>query len=101
MRSRKLGADDHANLQSKVFEGATAAQFAEFAHGVLIVEQERSIRSDMFALIDGPDALDPVKAAQAWIELRAAYKLVARLEKIKKAGVAAQQAIDRSTTKAE
>lgn len=101
MRKRALGLDDQANLQEKVFQGAAASSFAEFARGVLIGEQESAIRKRIFDAIDSGDPLDPTKAAQAWIELRAVYKLIARLERLGAAGIAAQNTLDSSSPKTE
>ena len=96
MRNRPLSPDEQADLQSKVLEGAAAKQFADFARSVVIVDQERGIRKRMFDAIDSEEPLNPIKAAQAWIELRAAYKLVHRLETIAKTGVSAQNTLARS-----
>jgi hypothetical protein len=78
-------------LQEKVLQGAAATHLADFAEQVLLRDQERAIRRTIFAVIDSPEALDPVKAAQAWIELRAVYKLVSKLSSTQKVGIAASQ----------
>ena len=101
MRRRALGLDDQADLQEKVFQGAEASRFAQFARTVLIGEEEKKIRKRMFDAIDSPEPLDPIKAAQAWIELRAVYKLIKRLERLGAEGIAAQTALDSATPKAE
>jgi hypothetical protein len=90
----KLGANEQAFHHEKVLQGAAASQLAEFAEEVLIRGQEKSIRSLIFAQIDSEEPLDPVKAAQAWIELRAAYKLVERLKRVQKAGMGSSSRLD-------
>jgi hypothetical protein len=101
MSQRPLSADDQADLQGRVMQGASASQFADFARRILIADQERVIRKQVFEIIDSDETLDPLFAAQKWIELRAAHKLVSRLEGIAKAGITAQGTLDRRTPKAE
>jgi len=86
-------ADDQADLQEKSLQGAAAGQLADFAENVLLGDQERAIRRRIFEQIDSPEPLDPLKAAQAWIELRAIHKLVGKLHKAAQAGEAASQAL--------
>jgi hypothetical protein len=86
--------EQHADLRERSQQGATAAHLMDFTQTVVLPDQEKSIRKRIFALIDDPDiALDPDIAAQAWIELRAAYKLVERLRKIKTGGQVANLAL--------
>jgi hypothetical protein len=101
MSRRPLSADDQADLQGKVMQGASARQFAEFGRTVLVVDQERLIFKQVFEIIDSGEPLDPLFATQKWIELRAAHKLVSRLEGIAKAGITAQDTLDHRTPKAE
>ena len=83
-------ADQHIELREQAMKGATASHLLDFHVKEVLPDQEKSIRKRIFALIDDTDvALDPVIAAQAWIELRAAYKLVERLRKMKRGGEAA------------
>jgi hypothetical protein len=92
-----LTPDDQADLQEQSLQGAAAGQLADFAEKVLLGDQERAIRRRIFAQIDSDEPLDPLKAAQAWIELRAVHKLVARLHKAAQAGqVASQTLADRA-----
>ena len=80
-------ADQHAELREKSQKGSRAGHLLEFHEKEVLPDQEKSIRRRIFALIDDPDvALHPDIATQAWIELRAAYKLVERLRKMKKGG---------------
>jgi hypothetical protein len=96
-----LTADDQADLQEQTLQGAAAGQLADFAEKVLLGDQERSIRRRIFAQIDSDEPLDPLKAAQAWIELRAVHKLVARLHKAAQAGQVASQTLSDRTPESE
>jgi hypothetical protein len=96
-----LTADDQADLQEQSLQGAAAGQLADFAEDVLLGDQERSIRRRIFAQIDSDEPLDPLKAAQAWIELRAVHKLVARLHKAAQAGQVASQTLSDRTPESE
>jgi hypothetical protein len=93
IRPAVLTADDQADLQEQSLQGAAAGQLAEFAEKVLLGDLERRIRRDIFEQIDSKDPLDPLKAAQAWIELRAAHHLVGKLHKAEKAGQVASQTL--------
>jgi hypothetical protein len=94
---RKRGKADIAEQavrHEKVLRGAAASQLAEFAETELVGRQERGIRRDIFAQIDSPEPLDPLKAAQAWIELRAVYKLVEGLKRVQKDGIVSSSRLD-------
>jgi len=87
----------HAELQERAQQGANAAHLLDFARSVVLPEQEKSIKRRVFAMIDDPEkSLDPEIAAQAWIELRSAHKLIERLRKIQKGGEAAHIALTAS-----
>jgi hypothetical protein len=88
-------------LQEKVLQGAAATHLADFAEQVLLGDQESKIRKTMFAAIDSDAPLDPMKAAQAWIELRAVYNLVSRLRKAALAGQSAHARLESVAPKAE
>jgi len=82
-----VSVDQHAALLEQSQRGATAAHLLEFHEKEVLPEQEKSIRKRIFALIDDSNvALEPDIAVQAWIELRAAYKLTQRLGKLKRRG---------------
>ncbi len=83
----KLSIDEQATHHAKVLQGAAAGHLADFAEEVLLGGQEKAIRRRIFEQIDSNEPLDPLKAAQAWIELRAVYKLVERLKSVQKAGI--------------
>lgn len=93
-----LSTDEQGELQATVLEGAAAHQLADFAKKVLLADHERAIRKRIFNIIDSEEALDPVKAAQAWVELRAVYKLIQRLENTAKAGEAAHKTLESVTS---
>ena len=78
--------DEHANLQEIVLKGAAATHLAEFAEQVILNEEEDSIRRNIFAMIGSGEPLNPQKAVEAWLQLHAAYRLVERLNRIKRAG---------------
>jgi hypothetical protein len=88
---------DEVNLHEKVTQGATAGYLVEFAEREIIGPHESRIRNAMFAMIDSDDPLDPMKAAQAWIELRAVYKLVKDLKRRQSEGVAAHKKLSEGT----
>lgn len=100
-KEREISIDGQANLQEAVLQGAAAAHLADFSEQVLLGEQESVIRKRIFAVIDSQEALDPMKAAQAWIELRAVYKLVSKLRNVQKVGVAASQRLAEVSPKPE
>ncbi len=89
---RVLTTDEQAELHESVSQGAQAGALADFAD-VIAKGQENQIRKRMFEAIDSPEALDPEKAAQAWIELRAVYKLVAALRRMAKGGETAHSTL--------
>jgi hypothetical protein len=94
---RKKGKSDIAEQSvhhEKVLRGAAASQLAEFAETELVGRQEKRIRRDIFAQIDSPEPLDPLKAAQAWIELRAVYKLLEGLKRVQKDGIVSSSRLD-------
>jgi hypothetical protein len=84
---------ERADLHSKVLQGAAADHLAEFARDVLLSDQERAIRKKIFAIIDSDGPLDPDLAVQSWVELRAVYKLIHRLEKVATGGEAANKTL--------
>ena len=90
--------DERADLHSRVLQGAAADHLAEFAREVLLEDQECSIRKKIFAIIDGDGPLDPDLAVQSWVELRAVYKLIHRLEKVATGGEAANKTLGDLTT---
>ena len=71
----KRSASQEAELREKASRGVIAGQLREHAQGVAD-SQEEQIRSKIFEVIDSPNPLDQDVAVQAWIELRAVYKLV-------------------------
>jgi hypothetical protein len=92
----------HAELRERAQQGANAAHLLDFASNVVLPDQEKTIKRRVFAMIDDPEkSLDPEIAAQAWIELRAAHKLIERLRKLKKGGEAAHIALADSPAIAE
>ncbi len=91
------GAEEEVDLHEKVTKGATAGHLVEFAEREIIEPFESRIRNSMFLAIDSDDPLDPQKAAQAWIELRAVYKLVKDLKRRQSEGEAAHKKLSEST----
>lgn len=91
------GVADEVDLHEKVTKGATAGHLVEFAEREIIGPHESRIRNAMFTMIDSDDPLDPMKAAQAWIELRAVYKLVKDLKRRQSEGVAAYKKLSEGT----
>ncbi len=92
-KRRTVTVGERAELHSRVLQGAAANDLAGFTREVLLEDQERSIRKKIFAIIDGDDPLDPGLAVQSWIELRAVYKLVHRLERVATGGEAANKTL--------
>ncbi len=88
---RVVGIDEQADLHEKVQHGANAAHLAEYTETVLLPDQEEGIRRRIFVAIDSNEPLNPLKAVEAWIELRSAYKLVKTLRNAQKAGETAHK----------
>ena len=98
---KKRTVSEDADLRETSQIGATATHLIEFTEQTLLAKEERRIRREMFDQIDSPEPLDPIKAAQAWIELRAVYSLVKQLKKLKKAGDAANSRLSGAQVEAQ
>jgi hypothetical protein len=100
-RQRPVSVEEEAGLHETARRGVIAEQLADFTRQELLGSRERQIRTKIFDIIDSPEPLDPYLAVQSWIELRAAYELVSRLEKLRKAGSAASSTLSQRGTQTQ
>lgn len=93
--------DQQVALQERVLRGSNARQLHEFVSEVVVHEEEARVRKRIFEKLDSGQALDPTEAVQAWLEIRAAHRLVSNLRRIKVDGEAASRQLTDSVQKSE
>lgn len=93
-QQRPEAREDPQELMSLVQQGTLASRMLEFIDEH-IEAKETAIRDQIFAVLDSKSALDPQKAVQAWIEVRALHAFPKELRKQVRDGIRAGEKLEK------